>query len=53
VIDSFALALTHALLLLAAWRLVRRRDLDDDSVLPPDPAAKATPPFFKRTTPGA
>jgi hypothetical protein len=33
-IDTFALALTHGLMLLAAWRLVSRVDLDrdDDSV---------------------
>ncbi|HET8612879.1 MAG TPA: hypothetical protein VFL92_08955 [Sphingomonas sp.] len=29
-IDTFALALTHGLLLLAAWRLFRRDDLDTD-----------------------
>ncbi|WP_375403774.1 hypothetical protein [uncultured Sphingomonas sp.] len=27
-IDNFALGLTHALMLLAAWRLLRRPDLD-------------------------
>ena len=27
-IDNFALALSHGLLLLAAWRLLRRPDLD-------------------------
>ncbi len=27
-IDNFALALTHGLLLLAAWRLINRDDLD-------------------------
>ena len=27
-IDNFALGLTHALLLVAAWRLLRRPDLD-------------------------
>jgi hypothetical protein len=27
-IDTFALALTHGLMLLAAWRLVSRDDLD-------------------------
>ena len=32
-IDNFSLALTHGLLLLAAWRLLFRADLDDD--LPP------------------
>ena len=33
-IDNFSLALTHALLFYAAWRLVRRPDLDreDDDV---------------------
>ncbi len=30
-IDTFALALTHALLALTAWRLVRRPDLDHDA----------------------
>jgi hypothetical protein len=30
VIDLLSLGLTHALLLLAAWRLVRRADLDRD-----------------------
>lgn len=29
-IDSFSLALTHGLLLLVAWRLLARPDLDDD-----------------------
>lgn len=35
-IDSFALALTHGLMLLAAWRLLSRRDLDDDRAPLPD-----------------
>jgi hypothetical protein len=30
-IDNFALALSHGLLLLAAWRLIARPDLDDDA----------------------
>jgi hypothetical protein len=30
-IDNFALALTHGLLLLVAWRLLSRPDLDDDA----------------------
>ena len=34
-IDNFALGLTHGLMLLAAWRLLFRRDLEDDSVPPP------------------
>ncbi|HVQ08641.1 MAG TPA: hypothetical protein VMS43_09420 [Allosphingosinicella sp.] len=29
-IDNFALALSHGLLALAAWRLLSRPDLDDD-----------------------
>jgi hypothetical protein len=29
-IDNFSLALTHGLLLLVAWRLLSRPDLDDD-----------------------
>ena len=29
-IDLFAIALTHGLLALAAWRLVQRADLDRD-----------------------
>ena len=39
-IDNFALFLSHGLMLLAAWRLIARADLDDDAVPPPDPAAK-------------
>jgi hypothetical protein len=37
-IDNFALALTHGLLLLAAWRLMRRTDLDVEA--PPKPAPR-------------
>lgn len=29
-IDNFALGLTHVLMLLAAWRLLSRPDLDED-----------------------
>ena len=29
-IDTFALALAHGLLALAAWRLFKRKDLDQD-----------------------
>jgi hypothetical protein len=29
-IDNFALGLTHGLMLLAAWRLLSRADLDED-----------------------
>ncbi len=38
-IDTFALAVSHGLILLAALRLVRRPDLDDDNIAPPDPDA--------------
>ncbi|WP_275401790.1 hypothetical protein [Sphingomonas flavalba] len=40
-IDNFALALTHALLLLAAWRLAGRADLDRDA---PPPARRGGRP---------
>ena len=51
-IDNFALALTHGLMLLAAWRLLARRDLDDDGVEPPPaPAPKAG--RFGGSAPGA
>ena len=32
-IDFFALALSHALLVIAGWRLVQRTDLDADPAL--------------------
>lgn len=39
-IDNFSLGLTHALLLLAAWRLVFRPDLDvEDKPAPDEPDA--------------
>ena len=31
-IDNFSLGLTHFLMLIAAWRLLRRPDLDDERV---------------------
>jgi hypothetical protein len=53
-IDNFALALSHGLLLLAAWRLIWRKDLDVEA--PPKPAARPQG-FFRRPprerTPGA
>ncbi len=33
-IDTFTLALTHVLMLVAAWRLLARPDLDDDAAGP-------------------
>ena len=50
-IDNFSLALTHGLMLLAAWRLLSRLDLDDDSA-PRDPGA-GRKPFFPRGRRGA
>ena len=46
-IDNFALALTHGLLLLAAWRLSWRRDLEDD-----DAPAVAERPSWRRAGAG-
>lgn len=40
-IDLFSLALSHGLLMLAAWRIVRRPDLDRE---PPAPPPANTPP---------
>jgi hypothetical protein len=51
-IDNFALALSHGLLLLAGWRLVFRADLDDDSVPPPEAPVPVRRPW-RRETPGA
>jgi hypothetical protein len=48
-IDNFALALSHGLLILAAWRLVFRADLDDDRAAPgPEPRRP-----FRKAKPGA
>lgn len=33
-IDNFSLGLTHALLLYAAWRLLQRLDLNDETAKP-------------------
>ncbi len=41
-IDNFAVGLSHGLLLLAAWRLLSRPDLNDDEAptpKPPEPRA--------------
>ena len=40
-IDNFSLALTHGLLLLAAWRLLSRTDIDEDPAPGTEPAAAA------------
>ena len=49
-IDNFALAISHGLILLAAWRLVHRPDLDDDDAPAPAPPAEPKsrfPAFLK------
>ncbi len=43
-IDNFSLALTHGLMLLAAWLLIRRPDLDHE----PSPRDTPAPPKRKR-----
>lgn len=42
-IDNFALGLTHGLMLLAAWRLLSRADLDDDRIGSPAEASDFEP----------
>ncbi|WP_294234850.1 hypothetical protein [uncultured Sphingomonas sp.] len=42
-IDSFALLLTHGLMLIAAWRLLGRRDLDDEDAGRPAPGKRRRP----------
>lgn len=39
-IDNFALLVSHGLIILAAWRLLWRPDLDDDDAQPLDPGAR-------------
>jgi hypothetical protein len=46
-IDNFALALSHGLLLLAAWRLLSRPDLDDPDAPPPPPHEPKQRGFLK------
>ncbi len=47
-IDNFSLALTHGLLMLVAWRLLSRTDLDED----PAPGAEPAAPKNRRWTLG-
>ena len=39
-IDTFALALSHGLLIVAAWRLLFRPDLDDGNTPEPPPGPR-------------
>lgn len=41
-IDNFSLGLTHGLMLLAAWRLLSRIDLDHDAPAPAEPPPAIT-----------
>lgn len=43
-IDNFSLALTHCLLLLVAWRLLFRNDLDEDAA----PGTETSAPKSRR-----
>ncbi|HEV2745971.1 MAG TPA: hypothetical protein VGW34_01565 [Allosphingosinicella sp.] len=52
-IDNFALALSHGLLILAAWRLLARADLDDDAAPEPAPPAKPDRRIVRKAAPGA
>jgi hypothetical protein len=45
VIDYFAIALTHGLIALAAWRLMTRDDLDSDAA---EAQARPERPWLKR-----
>ena len=45
-IDNFALAVSHGLILLAAWRLIQRPDLDDDDA-PSETSSPRWRPFRK------
>ena len=47
-IDTFALLTSHGLILLAAWRIAWRPDLDDDGA---SPGAAAARPFWRRPPP--
>jgi hypothetical protein len=55
-IDNFALALSHGLLILAAWRLLSRPDLDNDDAQPGEAggwrALLKTPFRRPKATPG-
>jgi len=50
VIDNFSLALTHGLLLLVAWRLLFRADLDSEP--PPPPEEISAPKFGSKPASG-
>lgn len=51
-IDYFALALTHGLLLLGAWRMLGREDLDREEPVDPATALPAEPARPTAAKPG-
>jgi hypothetical protein len=40
-IDNFSIALTHAMMLYVAWRMINMPQVDDESVPPPEEPKKA------------
>ena len=46
-IDNFALFLSHGLLILVAWRLLFRPDLEDDSIPAPPPPEPGRRPWSR------
>jgi len=52
-IDNLALALSHGLLILAAWRLLSRPDLDDPDIAAPAPPEPKKKSFLKAAAPDA
>lgn len=49
-IDNFALGLSHALMLLAAWLLIFRPDLDKED--PPEPESRPDQGFGRKPADG-
>jgi hypothetical protein len=47
-IDTFGLAVSHGLILLAVWRLLWRPDLNDDNAAPPPAGASRWAPWKDR-----
>ena len=52
-IDNFALLVSHGLMLLAAWRLLSREDLNDAAAAAPVPAETPKRKPFRKAAPGA
>jgi hypothetical protein len=52
-IDNFALLVSHGLMLLAAWRLLSRPDLNDAASVAPARAAAPKRRPFGKAAPGA